>query len=308
MNCEWVKQNITLYAFDELSDADRAEVDHHLERCPVCAREAGAEKQLRRLLDLRPALEAPAALLEQCRSELSENLEIQPARRGAARGVWLERLLAPFQGFHLEWQAGLALLLLSAGFSGGTLWTKWQTNRATGDANAISEANVANINSISTRPDGGLDISVDTLNHRVVSGAPNDPRIQKLLVAALRNYNSGIRLDSIEQLKGRTQDEAIRAALVSCLKNDRNPGARLKALESLRGFEADALVRSALLDAAAKDSNPAVRIEAIDQLAKRRDNAVIFMLQQLAEQDPNTYIRMKSAKRLREWNAPETTY
>ena len=26
MNCEWVRKNITLYAFDELGDADRTEV------------------------------------------------------------------------------------------------------------------------------------------------------------------------------------------------------------------------------------------------------------------------------------------
>jgi HEAT repeat protein len=109
-------------------------------------------------------------------------------------------------------------------------------------------------------------------------------------------------------LKSRAENDAIRAALVSSLKNDRNPGVRLKALESLRGFEADALVRSALLEAAVRDGNPAVRIEAIDQLAKQRDQVVILTLQQLAERDPNTFIRMKSANRLREWNAPETTY
>lgn len=308
MNCEWVKKNITLYAFDELGDADRTEVTHHLDRCADCAREAEAEKQLRRVLDLRPKLEPSADLLAQCRSELSEALEMQPAL-GTSRWTWLKKLAFPGSFPRLEWQAGLAVLLLSVGFTGGTVWNKWQAGRGGEVAGSpINMANIANINSINTRPDGGLDIAVDTLNRRVVSGASNDPRIQQLLVAALRNYNSGIRLDSIEMLKGRTQDDAIRAALVTSLKNDRNPGVRLKALESLRGFEADVLVRTALLEAAVRDSNPAVRIEAIDQLAKQRDQAVILTLQQLAEQDPNTFIRMKSANRLREWNAPETTY
>jgi len=306
MNCEWVRQNITLYAFDELGDADRTEVSHHLDRCAECAREAEAEKQLRRVLDLRPKLEPSPALLTQCRSELFEALESQPAV-GSGRWAWLKRLVSPGPMPRLEWQAGLALLLISVGFTGGTLWTKLQTGRSEAAA-PVNVANIANINSISTRPDGSLDIAVDTLNRRVVSGASNDPRIQQLLVAALRNYNSGIRLDSIEMLKSRTQNNAIREALVTALKSDRNPGVRLKALESLRGFEADALVRSALLEAAVRDTNPAVRIEAIDQLAKQRDQAVILTLQQLAEQDPNTFIRMKSASRLREWNAPETTY
>lgn len=307
MNCEWVRKNITLYAFDELGDADRTEVTQHLDRCAECAREAEAEKQLRRVLDLRPKLEPSAALLAECRSELSEALESQPPL-GVSRWAWLKRLVTPGSMPRLEWQAGLAVLLISAGFTGGTAWTKWQAARGNEAATPVNVANVSNINSISTRPDGSLDIAVDTTNRRVVSGAATDPRIQQLLVAALRNYNSGIRLDSIEMLKGRTHDDAIRAALVSSLKNDRNPGVRLKALESLRGFEADALVRGALLEAAVRDSNPAVRIEAIDQLAKQRDQAVILTLQQLAEQDPNTFIRMKSANRLREWNAPEVTY
>jgi len=262
------------------------------------------------VLDLRPKLEPSAALLAECRSELSETLESQPAHGTGrwARWAWLKRIALPGSFPRLEWQAGLAVLLISVGFSGGTAWTKWQASRNSDAAAPINVANIANIDSINTRPDGGLDIAVDTLNRRVVSGASSDPRIQQLLVAALRNYNSGIRLDSIEMLKGRTQDDAIRAALVTLLRNDRNPGVRLKAVESLRGFEADALVRSALLEAAVRDNNPAVRIEAIDQLAKRRDQAVILTLQQLAEQDPNTFIRMKSANRLREWNAPEATY
>ena len=115
-------------------------------------------------------------------------------------------------------------------------------------------------------------------------------------------------MDSIELLKNRTQDQAIRSALVEALKSDQNPGVRLKALESLRGFEADTGVRQALLEVVRKDSNPAVRMEAIDQLGKQRDSASISILQQLAEGDPNNYIRMKSAKRLREWNAPVEVY
>ena len=52
MNCEWVKSQITLYVFDELGDPDRVEVEQHLARCRECAREAEAEKQLRRLMEI----------------------------------------------------------------------------------------------------------------------------------------------------------------------------------------------------------------------------------------------------------------
>lgn len=312
MNCEWVKSQITLWAFEELGDADRAEVEQHLERCGDCAREAQAEKQLRRVMDLRPRLEVRPALLAECRAALAEALEelpAQPASNDAAPAWrnWIHAITVPLGGFRLEWQAGLAVLLLSVGFLSGSFW-RARFGAGNGDAAEFSEANIANIRSINTRADGGLEISLDTTRQRLVSGRPDDPRIQQILVYALRNYNSGIRLDSIEVLKNRTQDQPIRAALVAALRNDRNSGVRLKALEALNGFEGDEGVKKALVEVLLTDSNPGVRIKAIDRLVQQRDAATITTLQRLAEGDPNNYIRMKSASTLRAWNAPVETY
>jgi len=117
MNCEWVKSQVTLYAFDELSDPDRVEVEHHLARCEECARAAEAEKELRRLMNLRPRLEPSPALLAECRMALSERLEALPPRSPWA--AWLHLLTDPFSGIQVQWKAGLALFLVSLGFSGG---------------------------------------------------------------------------------------------------------------------------------------------------------------------------------------------
>ena len=309
MDCEWVKSQITLYAFDELGDADRAEVEQHLARCGDCARQAEAEKQLRRVMDLRPRLEPSPALLARCRAELSEALEDLPPCTGEP---WYRRLwpqLPSFSGLRPQWQVGLAVLLLSVGFTAGSFWNAQRRGPGADPGMDFSEANISNIHSISTGPDGRLQIALDTTRRRVVTGLPEDPRIERLLVYALRHYyNSGIRLDSIELLKNRTKDEQIRAALVAALRSDQNPGVRLKALEALKGFESHLGVKKALVEVLLADDNPGVRIGAIDQLVKLRDASTITTLQRLAEGDPNTYIRMKSASMLREWNAPVETY
>jgi hypothetical protein len=314
MNCEWVNQQATLFVFEELGDADRIEVEQHLHRCAECSRVVEAERQLRRLMDLRPKLEAGPALLAECRVALSEALEDEPAPAQAAPGhsgwPWLEWLRAPFSGMRLQWQAGMAAALLSVGFlTGAFVNSRTPAAPAPGGEPEVSAANVSNIHAITPRPDGTLDISLATTRRRVISGKVDDPRIQELLVLAVSQMpNSGLRLDSIELLKGRSQDEQIRAALVGALRNDRNSGVRLKAIESLRGFASDAGVRSALMEVLLTDQNPGVRIAAIDLLAAQQDTLAIRTLQRLAETDPNTFIRLKSRKTLREWNAPEETY
>src|SRR6267154_2376642 len=152
MNCDWVKSNITLYAFDELEDADRIEMDQHLIRCATCAREWDAEKELRRLMDLRPKFEPSQALLESCRRDLSELLEEEPAPKLARAAAstesgmsrWQEWLSAPFAGLRLQWQAGMAVALLSVGFISGTVIS----SKYNGGGPTPNQANITGIHSI----------------------------------------------------------------------------------------------------------------------------------------------------------------
>ncbi len=37
MNCDWVRENIPLYLYDELGDDARHELEGHIERCAGCA-------------------------------------------------------------------------------------------------------------------------------------------------------------------------------------------------------------------------------------------------------------------------------
>ena len=324
MNCDWVRSNITLYAFDELGDADRAELEQHVTRCRDCAREAEAEKQLRRIMDLRPKLEPSASLLAECRLSLAEVLEEMPAPRAAApSGIsrWTQWLSTPFAGLNLQWQAGMAVALLSVGFVSGAFLSARGMRMPGNNASDITQASIAGVHSINARPDGKLEISLDTLQRQNISGTLDDPRIHQALVSALGDYNSGVRLDSAELMSkamengktpSLTADPLVRTAFITSLRTDKNPAVRLADLDALKGFESDPPVRDALLGALLSDANSGVRMKALEMLASQKapagDNAAIMTLQRLAEQDSNSYIRLKSAETLRKWNAPVEMY
>ena len=244
---------------------------------------------------------------------LAEAVEDLPApvRRKAeetARPAWFEWLAAPFARLNLQWQAGMAVALLSVGFLSGT-YLAARRNAVPADS---LDTGLASVQSINSRPDGGLDIALDTTHRQTVHGSLDDPRIRALLLSALGQGDSGVRLDSVEQLKDRAMagDPQVRAALIASLRTDKNPGVRLKALDALKGVESDPAVRQVLLNVLVSDANPGVRIKAIEMLSgqSQPDSAAIATLQKLAEGDSSSAIRLKSTDTLRKWNAPVELY
>ncbi len=52
MKCEWVKDNIVLYVYNELADDARYELEQHLGRCPECATELKATRRFHATLSV----------------------------------------------------------------------------------------------------------------------------------------------------------------------------------------------------------------------------------------------------------------
>ena len=67
-------------------------------------------------------------------------------------------------------------------------------------------------------------------------------------------------------------------------------------LQAVRGMANEVDVRQALLDALQRDSNPGVRVAAMNALAGHTDEDVQAVLERLAAEDPNGYVRLKSAR------------
>ena len=297
MNCDWVRENIPLYLYDELADDARHELEGHVERCRGCAAEVLALRTFHRELSELPQLEVTPNLLASARIQLSGALEHVEQHRGWR---WAMDPLALLR--QLRFSPALASVIFLIGFGGG-LGTMYRMSTALHSAPANAgqqEASIADIRNIVQDPGTGqVRIDYERALPETVQGSVNDPQIQVLLVTASRSTpNSGLRMDSVALLQPKQDAPAVRESLIYSLRSDSNPGVRLKAEETLAPMvKSDIRVRSAMLEALLNDNNPGVRAGALKALgAVRRDTSVRQALAQLAKEDPNEYIRQQSAR------------
>jgi hypothetical protein len=307
MNCEWVKDNAFLYAYDELADDLRFEFEQHVNRCGNCADEVKALKGLREAMAIVPVLEPTPSLLASSRMQLQEALEIAQQDRG-----WKRWFYDPFSMIgQLKFSPALAAVLLMIGFGGGAgvaYKMAHNTNQGGGVPTAYNsvstpqadatQASVAGIREVLPIPGtNNVEIKYDTLTSRSTTGSMSDPAIQQLLVFASRNnVNSGIRMNSVDMLTKNSQDQKIREALVASLRYDTNPGVRLKSLEALGPYvKDDVTVRDAVVESLLHDGNPGVRSLALQTLQSvKADGTVRMALQFLADKDKDHAIRRQS--------------
>ena len=292
MNCDWAKDNIVLYLYDELPDDSRFEFEQHVQRCVSCRAELESMREFKGNMAALPIQEISPNFLASNRMELQEALEhAQQSRSGWGMFVfdfasWMHQIkLAP----------ALTAALLIIGFAGGTITTYRIVQSQPGpQVTPTQEPNVAAIESISPQANSNkVTIKYDALTPQTTEGDINDPQIQRLLLMAARNNrNSDVQLGSIDILKSRPEDNAVREALVYALRYDKNPGVRLKALDGLKSYvKGDEHVRDAVLEALLHDSNAGVRTEAISLLDQvKADSSVREALQVLATRDQNKYI------------------
>jgi HEAT repeats/Putative zinc-finger len=177
---------------------------------------------------------------------------------------------------------------------------------------------------------GTLQVHVRTEEPLVLSGSVDDPDLRRVLTYVVENgdqTDAGVRLDCLEALRARNADLDVRRALLFAARKDQNPAVRMKALESLREAVTDKAVRETLIDALEHDANPGVRVEAVNLLVRslepgaldHSENAapalapdgvdrpldpsmehVVRTLQDLQRNDPNRYVRLRSAAALRQ--------
>jgi anti-sigma factor RsiW len=302
MNCDWVKQNVAFYVYDELPDDQRHELERHVERCDSCSVELGAFRAFHSSLSSVAAAEPSPNLLAASRMRLSEALEDAEQHRGWNRFTfdlagWLHQArMAP----------ALVVALIMVGFVGGGI-AGWQVTRNSGPYERAAvvtpqtaDSSIAAIRGITQDPSSNsVRIKYDTLQPQTATGSLDDPKIQQLLLYAARNnYNSGVRMDSVDLLTQKPEDENVRQALMFSLRYDNNPGVRLKALEALGDYvKSDTHVRDAVLQALMRDSNSGVRSMAITLLQPVvADGSVRKVLRHLAETDKNKYIRSESRR------------
>jgi len=304
MKCEWVRENIVLHVYGELADDARHELEQHVARCADCAAELKAEQNFQALLSHDRAAEPSPNLLAASRMRLQEALET------AEQGAWWHRLAFDPANWlrQISFSPALASVILILGFAGGvgTTYKLYGSHStpigtplaATTSNGTPTEASISGIDSVTPIP--GTDqvtIKYNTLSTQEAQGSLNDQKIQQLLLFAARNnYNSGVRVDSVDLLAQRSGESQVRDALIYALQNDTNPGVRLKSLDALGTYvKTDTNVRDAILRSLVNDNNSGVRIEALRLIEPvKADGSVRGVLMALAAKDSSQYIKSQA--------------
>jgi hypothetical protein len=305
MKCEWVRENVTLHVYGELADDARHELEQHIARCADCAAELKAEQEFHALLSQDRAVDPSPNLLAASRMRLQEALET--TQQG---GFWHRLAFDPANWLRqMHFSPALASVILIFGFAAG-IGTAYKifahqpqvagvaTNPGAVPSSAPAEASITGIQSITQEPGTNqIAIKYNTVSTQEAQGSLNDQRIQQLLLfAAHNNYNSGVRMDSVDLLTKKPDVTQVRDALIYALRYDTNPGVRLKALDGLGPFvKDDVQVRDAVLQALVNDSNPGVRTEALRLIEPvKADGSVRGVLMTLAAKDQSQYIKSQA--------------
>jgi hypothetical protein len=300
MKCEWVHDNILLYVYNELADDARYELEQHLARCANCAAELKGARSFHSTLSQFTVEEPSPNFLASSRMRLQEALE--STEQG---GFWQRLVFDPAAWLRqISMSPALAAAIFIVGFAVGIGATyKYVSGndhvaRGIEPAGQPQQASVSGIRSISQDPGSNtVNIKYDTVSTQEAQGSLNDQKIQQLLLFAARNnYNSGVRMDSVDLLTQTPNDTHVREALIYSLRYDSNPGVRIKALEALSPYvKDDVRVRDAMLEALVNDSNPGVRTQCMHSLERvRADGSVRAVFQKLADSDQNQYIRSQA--------------
>ena len=304
MKCEWVQENIVLHVYGELADDARHELEQHVARCADCAAELKAEQEFHALLAQDRAADPTPNLVAASRMRLQEALET--AKQGS---VWSRLAFDPSIWLRqMRFSPALASAILILGFAGGVTATyKLYGSRPTGAAAVQNPANppavptessITGISSIVQQPGTNqISIKYNTVATQEAQGSLNDDKIQQLLLYAARNnYNTGVRVDSVDLLAQKSGDMQVREALMYALQNDTNPGVRLKSLDALGNYvKNDTNVRDAVLRALVNDGNSGVRIEALRLIEPvKADGSVRGVLMALAAKDTSQYIKSQA--------------
>ena len=313
MNCESARRAILLQLYGEIDAREHFKMDTHLSGCPSCRDAVAAERRLFSMLQAGTGPDPSDDLLDRCRESLSRALDEEAPPPPTPWGVrlfdmWRTVRLSPAYGIAMLMAGFLvgALTLRAAPFGfvggGGDAAAPGATADERERLAAASARRPENqpVNSVrSLEPaaaDGEVRVGYDTLQRGSMEGTADDPAIRAMLVTTLRDsLNSGLRLEAIDALRAHADQAEVRQALLDALRGDENTGARLKALDALAArAPEDSQVRGAIVDAMQKDSNPGVRVRAIDSLAAGRDPRLLPVMERLSRDDPDAYVRMRS--------------
>src|SRR5579862_3839131 len=169
MKCEWVKENVLLYVYNELADDARYELEQHLARCADCTAELKTTRKFHTMLSELPVEEPSPNLVAASRMRLQEGLET------AEQGRFWHRLIFDPAAWlrQIRFAPALTAAIFIVGFAGGIATTYKVLNGGVGVGSIASlatpqqptESSITGIQSISQDPGSNqVTIKYDTVS------------------------------------------------------------------------------------------------------------------------------------------------
>jgi hypothetical protein len=301
MKCSEAIDQFPFYSYGEVPSEIEERIESHLAECVNCRQAFAKHRSFMEVLDQREDV-TETALLTACRVDFRRRLA---AETTPTAGGWLERL-RNFSQLHIPFRIPVgAMALVALGFLGA----RYTPEKFGGIRAGLTQPMFSNVQSIEPGDSGKIQIAVDEVQRRVVTGNLADPRIRQLLLDGVREEsNPGVRVESIGVLKNSADSEEIRRALIDAVAHDTNAGVRLKALEGLKQYAGDAAVRKTLANVLLKDDDAGVRVQAIDLLTAHHDDSIVGVLQDVVQKEDDDYIRTRARDLLQAMKASVGTY
>jgi hypothetical protein len=302
MNCDTVTKQLSLMLYGELSFDEEEIVHQHLDTCAVCQNELAKTQAVHGSFD-NNEVEVDPVLLANCRRNLRVATGTLAEAGGKPQRFWSE--LGAWNWFG---KPVSAVTLIAVGFFGARVLP---TEGVRMSPMGLSDAGpvASRVRFVEPGQSGRVQIVVEETRQRTLSGDMDDDGIRTLLLRAARESSDpGVRVETMDLLKGQPQSAEVRRALLHALRQDANAGVRLKALDALRPSAGDADVRQVLAEVLLKDDNPGVRTQAVDLLTQKRVPELVGVLQESMTRENNNYVRMKCQRVLADMNASAETF
>ena len=296
---------ILLYLYGELLPEEKAAFEKELSKNSLLKEEFELEKELHQLYSQRAGTEVSDSVLFESRRRLMETLNTEFSD-SSERSADIGGIIGFLFGNNPKIAGAVAMLIIGivigkavnfdVDFGNGLLITDFTAVESSDisvdllgtEGLEIADLNIHDYDSKS----GEIILTVDAVSSMGIKGNIKNPKIQKLLAAALQSdLGPSTRLKTVDLLRVNNKEKKINEALIFALNNDANPGVRLKAAETLSIAHLDRAVMEAFLQALFLDENSGVRMQAIEALKKFNDKKVTDVLKDKMVSDENEYIR-----------------
>lgn len=314
MKDEKFKELLHLYIMDEISDKEKEVVENHLMESDEYKKEYEELNKFYSSISENKPEQLSDEILADFRNELIENIKEEANKESVLDKVTNSVKKIFFGNYSPVYAMATTLfvgfLLGYVAFSSSTTQNLPELNPNEIDLDAV-ERNEMNISNIRFQnPFGGegdIEINFDAVTPISYKGKIDDPKVQRLLAAALtKSDNAGVRIRTVNTISSQTsdimlRDPKIKVALINALKTDENDGVRREALNALMKYPYSEEIRDAFLFVLSNDQNPGLKVGAINALAQMKlegrsiDNELRNVIENELVGGENDFIKLRAA-------------